>query len=149
MAYARFGMDVTAAQALTGDAGITDPDLEAAEDDLEELLGYAITEGTGTYDVNPDTFTGTLLGRAVAWQAAYRRATSPGATAGTVAGDAMRSENIGDYSYTREDGSAVKPDPVAPRARDLLARSGLLAERMTGRTHDGTARTRVFPDNYA
>lgn len=143
MAYARFGMTNAEAERLTqvgaGDGTtLTDAILEAAEADLEDALGFELLED----ELDPDSWAFTTVGRAVAWQGAYRHLAGPDALAGTVANDATKSENIGDYSYTLEDGAAVSSPPVAPRARDLLARSGLLAERMAGRTSQPTGRIR-------
>lgn len=137
MPYDRWGQTTATADALTG-ATLTDADLEAAEEEIVDALGwrpdpdnYGDADPTADgHDVRVRAF-----GRAVAWQAAHRADVAPSATDG--ADDGISQESIGDnYSVTRREGS-IDPEraTLAARTRTLLARAGWFAPVRSGRTH--------------
>lgn len=135
MAYDRWGMDAQAATALTGTT-LADADLEAAEDEIRELIGWSPLPSSFSTDVSID---GELLdrrvwalGRAIAWQAAYRQAEPATATDQAVR---VSSESVGELSTSfAGPGAVADGGTFAPRARRLLARYGWLARASSGFT---------------
>lgn len=70
------------------------------------------------------------LGRAIAWQAAHVRQ-NPALS--TLDGRERSSVSVGSFSESYREGHGA-PTVYPARVRALLARSGLLAEGLTGRT---------------
>jgi hypothetical protein len=129
--YDRWGLTNETAATIAGlDEAPTDAELDAAEEEIIDALGWAPDPARF-----PDTAAGRqdlrarAMGRAIAWQVRWRR-DNP-ADAGDAAGDTGKtSESIaGDYSFSRNTGA---PPPagirIADRARQLLVRAGLVAE---------------------
>lgn len=73
------------------------------------------------------------LGRAIAWQAAYLRRSSP---LDDLEGRRVSSESIGSYSVSYADGDGGSRPTYAKRTRETLARAGLL--RLTGESSRGS-----------
>lgn len=133
MTYARFGMDVAGAVALTGDGSITDADLTAAESDLVDLaLGYRPTWHDPTPSTPPER--DLAFGRAVAWQATHRDGLDE---ASLEPGVEVRAETWPDHGVTYADGRGpTGPTRLSPTAVTILRRHGWL--RSVGYTHGGT-----------
>lgn len=134
----RWGQTAETAAALTG-AALVDVDLERAEDEIRDVLGW---------EPRPETWTvagvvgpaGLAFGRAIAWQAAWRKAHP--ADAGDV--DAGKtSESFPDYSYSRERPIAAAGLRLSDRALAILERWGF--RRMTGASRTAPAEV---PDTW-
>lgn len=122
------------AKALTGNSALVDADLTTAEAEIFDeirwhpVFGDDLTEET-TEGV---TLRADALGRAIAWQATYRKANVAGAD--DTSGNQVQSERIGDYAVTyggqSGQGLVSTGGIIANRARKLLKQYGLY--NMTG-----------------
>lgn len=141
MAYDRWGMTPTAATTLTGaDPALDDAAMTAAEDEIREALGWF--PNPNAYDTGVDANGAPVdvrawtMGRAIAWQAAFRNGNPAAAADGDT--DGYTSENIGRYSYSKPETLARVPEIadriLAPRVVRLLARGGWFSRLMTGAT---------------
>lgn len=139
-AYNRWGLDAGDAALLTG-VTVTDVDLENAEDEIVDVIGWA--PDPDAYDPTTDV-RARGFARAIAWQAAHRTAAARSASDG--AGGLILSESIpGDYTVTYG-GRGIAVDPLlAPRARQILRTHGWF--RNVGATA-GTGRARLGFDDW-
>lgn len=119
------------AKALTGDSALVEADLDYAQDEIYDeirwhpIFGEDLTEK----DSADTTLRADALGRAIAWQAAYRRANT--AAADDTVGKTIQSESIGDYSVSYGEAALTRAGGiVANRAIKLLKQYGLY--NMTG-----------------
>ena len=135
--YDRWGMTVSKASALTAASGLSARDLETAEDEIREIIGWAPSPSSYSSTVddagNPTDVRVWALGRAIAWQAAYRstRAARPDDAAQAVT---QESVGGGDYSASYAGAGKAGGGPIAIRTRNLLVRHGWMARAMAGRT---------------
>lgn len=131
-AYDRWLMTAASADTLTGVA-VTDDALAAAEAEIVEAIGWRPKLSTYSQDLDVDgdpvDERVSMLGRAIAWQAAHRTTVAATATDGVATG--TTSETIGRYSRSIEAGTVTAP-LLAPRAFRLLTRGGWL--NLTGQT---------------
>lgn len=134
--FDRWAMTIGDAAALTGVDGISARDLERAEDELREIIGHAPrpSDYSTLTDVAGELVDRRVwaLGRAIAWQAAYRSS-----AAATADDQAVRisDETVGDLSVGYAgSGSGDAGGTIAPRARRLLATNGWLARTSSGTT---------------
>lgn len=127
-----------AASELTG-TELSDRELNAAAVDVYDemrwtpVLGLDLQLGTRENTRRVDA-----LGRAIAWQAAYRKTVDQAAL---LEGRNLQSESFGG-SYSRTyaaGGGTVKV--VTPRARKLLAENGLIATSGTSSTGHASSRS--------
>lgn len=114
------------AKALTGDSALVEADLEYAQTEIYDeirwhpVFGDDLTEET----TEGATLQADALGRAIAWQAVYRRENVAGAD--DTSGNKVQSESIGDYSVSfSNDGITRTGGIVANRALKLLKQYGL------------------------
>lgn len=134
---AAWGIDGTEAEAITGVAGLTVPQLDAALEEIVDALGWR-PDADNYGDPDPSAASHDVrvraFGRAIAWQAAYRADTPAAATDGTTG--AVKSESIGD-NYSVEYGVGIPDDraTLVARARTLLGRAGWFAPVRSGRTY--------------
>lgn len=135
------------AKALTGNSALVEADLEYAQDEVYDeirwhpIFGEDLTEE----DSAGSTLRADALGRAIAWQAIYRKANAAGAD--DTSGDKIQSEKIGDYSVQYgEQGLTRIGGIVANRALKLLRQYGLY--NMTGISY-GKARYKYVVANAA
>lgn len=141
--YDRWGLTNAIAAALTGVpvADLTDAVLDAAEDEIVDVIGWV--PDAAAYDATTDV-RARGFGRAVAWQAAHRLAHPASAEDGS--GVRISSEGLGgDYSVSYAAGGVAADPVLAPRSRDLLVRGGWF--RNVGVTA-GSSRTRQAFDDW-
>lgn len=135
MPYDRWAMTAATATSLTGTT-IDDDALEAAEDEVREIIGWSPrpSDYSSALDVDGELVDRRVwaMGRAIAWQAAYRTATPASADDQAVR---ISSETVGDLAVSYAgNGAGEAGGTVAPRTRTLLARSGWLARTSSGTT---------------
>lgn len=122
------------AKALTGDSALVEADLEYAQTEIYDEIRWHPTFGTDLTETDSAdaTLRAEALGRAIAWQATYRRDNAAGAD--DASGQVVQRERIGAYEvqYGRPSGGGVVTAGgiVANRALKLLRQYGLY--NMTG-----------------
>ena len=128
MPYDRWHRTEADAIELTGVAGLTQADLEAAEEDLVDLIGWR--PNVSSYSTAVDAVTGhptdrrvEAFGKAVAWQAAHRAGTTAKPDDQAVR---VSSESVAEWSSSYRGGRLDDPI-IGARARRLLVRGGWLA----------------------
>lgn len=127
-------IDASAASTLTG-TEISESDLDAALVDVHDLIGWEPVLGTDL--VGDDTETvrrRNALGRAVAWQAAYRQKRPP---LQELDAKPLSSVSVGSYSESYAEGEGG-PRIYPERVRRICAKAGLF--HLTGNTRRGARR---------
>lgn len=127
---------------ITADAAAVETGLDLSDNELERaaIEVYDLMRWTPAFgvdiagDSDRDVMQRSALGRAIAWQAAYRRTNDPLADLG---GRELSSVSVGSYSESYKDGSGSVP-LYAKRTRSLLAAAGLLG--LTGSSSRGNGR---------
>jgi hypothetical protein len=119
---------ITLASAIvaTGEQQLTEQLLDSAAVEILDEMRWSPVYGSLA------TLKESALGRAIAWQAAYR--VTQAGQADDAEGTRVTSEKIGDYSVSY-DGSAMTGGLISNRARALLRQYGLY--RMSGLSHAG------------
>lgn len=129
------------AKDLTGDLLLTDDDLNTAAQDLYDYMRWEPVDGEDLVAYTAYvTKQRTALGRAIAWQASYRR-NNPISYDTSAITPLIIKESMGTYSVEYDKASYPVDNPegdVADRARKLLTQHGLLrwSGQVTERRYD-------------
>lgn len=119
---------------------VSDNELESAAVDVYDLMRWTPAFGIDLADGSDRAIRqADVLGRAIAWQAAYRARNSP---LDLLEDRELSSVSIGSYSESYADGRGSRPI-VANRVRDLLAGAGLM--RLAGTSSRGGRSPEMIP----
>jgi hypothetical protein len=137
-AYDRWRMTVGEASRLTGVSGLSARDLERAEADLIDEIGWSpdvrhYNHDDAAYSGLPVDRRVVAMGRAIAWQAALRSETPAKPDDGLATEIASESVGRGDYVVNYADGRGIRPISISPRAVELLRGAGWYAPSSAGR----------------